>query len=129
MAACQSFRRDPLDEVSCPELRRHQEVPPSKYAGKPGGNPPAAYGFPTGVRTLGSPPERAAISNYVALAATHFTCMQYGPMVKLAATTDDSRRRRSSQWNDRAGHRAELEACTDGASQNPDRSARRSSRP
>jgi hypothetical protein len=37
---------------------------------------------------LGSPPRLAAITNYVALSATHFTLMQYGLTPKLAATTE-----------------------------------------
>ena len=34
-----------------------------------------------------SPPGMAAITNYVALAATHFPLMQYSPIPKVAATT------------------------------------------
>ena len=77
-----------LDEVSCPSYNGTATVAPSTYSGTPAGNPPAAYGFPTGSTTLGSPATFAAITNYVALSATHFPLMQYGPEPKIAATTE-----------------------------------------
>lgn len=75
-----------FDEISCPSYGGTATVAPSQYKGIPAGNPPAAYGYPDG-KNLGTPPVLAAITNYVALSATHFPCMQYGMAEKVAATT------------------------------------------
>jgi type II secretory pathway pseudopilin PulG len=77
-----------LDQVVCPSYAGTPTVAPSQFTGTPAANPPAAYGFPSASEKLGSPPQRAAITNYVALAATHFPLMQYGLEANLAATTD-----------------------------------------
>ncbi|HTU26361.1 MAG TPA: DUF1559 domain-containing protein [Pirellulales bacterium] len=76
-----------LDELICPAFGGSPTVAPSAYHGQPAGAPPATYGGLQGSATLGSQPEFAAITNYLALAATHFTCMQYATEEKLAATT------------------------------------------
>ena len=76
-----------FDPVNCPSFSGTATVAPSQYAGKPSARPPAAYGNPAGSKLLGSRSEYATISNYVALAATHFSCMQFGPVDKLAVTT------------------------------------------
>ena len=76
-----------LDESACPSYGQSATVTPSAYEGTPGGNPPADYGYPKGSDLLGNPPQMVAVTNYVALAATHFPLMQNSPISKVAATT------------------------------------------
>ncbi len=86
-AAGKHFAAVELDAVNCPSYWGSRQVTPSDYSGKPGGDPPPAYGYPKGSARLGASGERAAISNYLAMSATHFTCMQYAKQSNLAATT------------------------------------------
>ena len=60
---------------------------PSTYEGTPGGDPPTAYGYPNGSDKLGKPAMKATVTNYVALAATHFPLMQYSYVANVAAST------------------------------------------
>jgi type II secretory pathway pseudopilin PulG len=105
-----------LDELACPSYAGTRTVAASAYSGKPAGNPPAAYGYPTGSANLGSPPQRSAITNYVVLSATHFPCMQYGPEPGLAATTDVPERADSPNGMIVPGEGLNMRACTDGTS-------------
>ena len=108
-----------LDEVTCPSYSGTSHVAPSKYTGKRPGNPPANYGWPDGGGDLGQPARMATITNYVALAATHFPCMQYGPVDKLAVTTTipaDADAPNGMIVPGTGGTALNLSACTDGAS-------------
>ncbi|HEX4146524.1 MAG TPA: DUF1559 domain-containing protein [Pirellulales bacterium] len=108
-----------LDELACPSYAGTRTVAPSTYTGKLAGNPPAAYGYPAGSANLGSPAQRAAITNYVALSATHFPCMQYGSEPNLAATTDIPAGAEAPNGMIVPGnsfHRLGMGACTDGTS-------------
>jgi type II secretory pathway pseudopilin PulG len=81
------FAAVPLYQLICPSFSGTAQVAPSQYSGTPAGNPPASYGYPSGSKDLGSPAQFAAITNYVATAATHFPLMQYATEPNLAATT------------------------------------------
>ncbi|HEX4143329.1 MAG TPA: DUF1559 domain-containing protein [Pirellulales bacterium] len=105
-----------LDEVACPSYAGDWIVAPSPYKGKPPGNPPAAYGGPVGNRNLGAPVQNAAITNYLALSATHFPCMQYGPVEKLAATTTVPADAEAPNGMIVPGVGLNMKACTDGTS-------------
>jgi Protein of unknown function (DUF1559) len=104
-----------LDEVACPSYSGSPTVAPSQYTGTPAGNPPAAYGY-LGAKTLGSPPALAAITNYLALSATHFPMMQYAPELNLAATTDIPKEAEAPNGMIVPGTGLNLKACTDGTS-------------
>ena len=105
-----------LDEVTCPSYNGTATVAPSTYSGTPAGNPPAAYGFPTGSTNLGSSAPLATITNYVALSATHFPLMQYGPEPKLAATTEVPEGAELPNGMIVPGKGMNQSACTDGKS-------------
>jgi hypothetical protein len=108
-----------LEELICPSYAGARTVARSPYAGTPAGNPPDAYGYPAGSASLGSPPQFAAITNYLALSATHFPCMQYGSVEKLAATSDvpEGADPPNGMIVPESGfHRASMRACTDGTS-------------
>ena len=105
-----------LDEVTCPSYAGTALVAASPYAGSPPGNPPASYGYPRGSERLGSPPQLAAITNYVTLSATHFTCMQYSTTPNLAATTEIPEGAEAPNGMIVPGTGLPLKACTDGAS-------------
>ena len=104
-----------FDELSCPSYAGTVTVAPSQYAGKPVGNPPAAYGYPDG-KNLGSPPALATITNYVALSATHFPCMQYGVVETVAATTKIPADADAPNGMIVPGFGLNIKACTDGVS-------------
>jgi Protein of unknown function (DUF1559) len=105
-----------LDEVACPSYSGTPTVAPSQYTGTPAGNPPEAYGYPAGSENLGSKPEFAAITNYVALSATHFPLMQYGLEPKVAATTDIPAGAEPPNGMIVPGTGLNVKACTDGTS-------------
>ncbi len=105
-----------LDELICPSFSGTPTVAPSQYTGMPPGNPPAAYGYPSGSANLGSPPQLATVTNYVALSATHFPCMQYGPEPNVAATTDIPEGQDAPNGMIVPGTGLDMGACTDGTS-------------
>ncbi|HTU27263.1 MAG TPA: DUF1559 domain-containing protein [Pirellulales bacterium] len=105
-----------FDELACPAFTGDFFVAPTVYKGPPSGMPPATYGRALRVKTLGSPPQNAAISNYVALAATHFPCMQFGPVEKLAATTQIPADAEAPNGMIVPGTGLNMKACTDGTS-------------
>ena len=105
-----------FDEFRCPSFNGTATVSPSLYTGKPPGHPPASYGNPAGSKLLGSPPANASITNYVALSATHFPCMQYGLVEKLAVTTTVPADAEAPNGMIVPGPGLNLKACTDGAS-------------
>jgi hypothetical protein len=115
--ATKHFAAVQLDGLACPSFAGKRTVTPSQYKGNPAGNPPAAYGFPKASTKLGSPAERAAITNYVALSATHFPCMQYGEIEKLAATTEIPEGEEGPNGVIVPGVGLNLRKCTDGTSQ------------
>ena len=117
MSLLKHFAAVQLDEVACPSYTGDWAVAPSQYKGKPAGDPPAAYGFPyRGNRNLGSPAEHATITNYVALSATHFSCMQYGAVEKLAATTTIPAGAEAPNGMIVPGVGLNMKTCTDGTS-------------
>ena len=65
---------------------------------------------------MGQPARLATITNYVALAATHFPCMQYGPVDKLAATTTIPADADAPNGMIVPGTGLNVNACTDGTS-------------
>jgi prepilin-type N-terminal cleavage/methylation domain-containing protein len=65
-----------LDTVICPSFTGTPQVAPSTLIGAPA--PPANY---TSATIMGA--ATATITNYVALAATHYPCMQYGTVPDL----------------------------------------------
>jgi hypothetical protein len=105
-----------LDQVVCPSYAGVPTVAGSRYTGAPDGTPPAAYGFPTASEKLGSPPQRAAITNYVALAATHFPLMRYGLEPNLAATTEIPADAEAPNGMIVPGTGLNMRDCTDGTS-------------
>jgi type II secretory pathway pseudopilin PulG len=105
-----------LDELICPAYAGSATVAPSPFMGKPAANPPAAYGHPDGSKLLGSPAQFAAITNFVALSATHFSCMQYATVEKLAATTTIPADAEAPNGMIVPGVGLNLKACTDGSS-------------
>jgi type II secretory pathway pseudopilin PulG len=105
-----------LDDLICPSYSGSATVAPSQYTGKPVGNPPANYGNPAGSKYLGSPAQYAAITNYVALSATHFPCMQYATVDKLAATTTIPAGAEAPNGMIVPGVGLNMKACTDGTS-------------
>jgi len=105
-----------LDQLSCPSYAGTPRVAPSQFTGTPAANPPAAYGFPSASEKLGSPPQLAAITNYVALAATHFPLMQYGLEPNLAATTDVPASAEAPNGMIVPGVGQSTRVCTDGTS-------------
>jgi len=105
-----------LDQVACPSYPGDWIVAPSQYTGKLPGNPPAAYGGPVGSRNLGSPVQNATVTNYLALSATHFPCMQYGPAEKVAATTTVPAGADAPNGMIVPGVGLNMKACTDGTS-------------
>ncbi len=104
-----------FDELSCPSYAGTATVAPSQYKGMPAGNPPAAYGYPDG-KNLGSPPALAAVTNYVALSATHFPCMQYGTEEKVATTTQIPADADAPNGMIVPGKGLNFKTCTDGTS-------------
>jgi type II secretory pathway pseudopilin PulG len=114
--ATRHFAAIELDELICPGYDGAATVAPSAYTGKPVGNPPDAYGNPAGSKLLGSPAQYAAVSNYVALSATHFPCMQYGLVAKLAATTTIPADAEAPNGMIVPGTGLNMKACTDGSS-------------
>jgi prepilin-type N-terminal cleavage/methylation domain-containing protein len=105
-----------LDQLSCPSYAGTPRVAPSQFTGTPAGNPPVAYGFPSASEKLGSPPQSAAITNYVALSATHFPLMQYGLEPNLAATTDVPADAEAPNGMIVPGTGLNMRDCTDGTS-------------
>jgi type II secretory pathway pseudopilin PulG len=105
-----------LDEVACPSYSGTPTVAPSQYAGTPPGDPPAAYGYPEASATLGSPAQYAVITNYVALSATHFPLMQYGPEPNVAATTTIPEDAEAPNGMIVPGMGLNMKYCTDGFS-------------
>jgi Protein of unknown function (DUF1559) len=110
-----------LDEIACPSYSGIPTVAAAQYKGTDqlaagAGIPPAAYGFPEGSGSLGSPPQLAAITNYLALSATHFPLMQYGPEPNLAATTEVPREAETPNGMIVPGTGLNFKACTDGTS-------------
>ena len=99
-----------LDEVACPSYAGTPTVARSQYSGQPAGDPPAAYGYPAKSTGLGSTPQLAAVTNYVALSATHFPLMQYGPEPNVAATTDVPEQASLPERHARAGPGLEHES-------------------
>ena len=63
-----------FDQLQCPSFAGTATVAPSQYPASRARQPPAAYGNPIGSKLLGSPSQYATVSNYVAMAATHFSC-------------------------------------------------------
>jgi type II secretory pathway pseudopilin PulG len=110
------FATVPLDELACPSYAGTATVAKSPYTGKWPGNPPAAYGFPAGSENLGSPAQLAAVTNYVALSATHFPCMQYGPEANLAEMVDVPEGADAPNGMIAPGNGLPLAACKDGTS-------------
>ncbi|HEX4146525.1 MAG TPA: DUF1559 domain-containing protein [Pirellulales bacterium] len=105
-----------LDEMICPSYAGTMLVERSQYSGTPAGDPPTAYGYPAESASLGSPAQRAAITNYVALAATHFPLMQYGPEPNLAGTTSVPADAELPNGMIVPGTGLNVKACTDGTS-------------
>ncbi len=105
-----------LDELACPSYAGTSTVAKSPYTGKRPGNPPAAYGFPAGNANLGSPARMAAVTNYVALSATHFPCMQYGPEPGLAEMVDVPEGADAPNGMIVPGNGLPFTACKDGTS-------------
>jgi type II secretory pathway pseudopilin PulG len=105
-----------FDEFQCPSYSGTATAAPSPYTGKPAGIPPASYGSPAGSRLLGSLAEYASITNYVALSATHFPCMQYGMVEKLAVTTTVPADADAPNGMIVPGPGLNIKACTDGTS-------------
>jgi type II secretory pathway pseudopilin PulG len=105
-----------LDELICPSYAGTRTVAPSPYTGTPSGSPPAAYGYPGGSENLGSPPQFAAITNYVSLSATHFPLMEYGPEPNVAATTTIPEGADSPNGTIVPGTGLNMKYCTDGTS-------------
>ena len=93
------------------QLCRHgRRSLPSALDRQSAGHPPASYGFPLlGAIVWVRRRRLAAITNYVALSATHFTCMQYSDDAEAGRDDRDSHRRRTAQRHDRAGDRPEHE--------------------
>jgi type II secretory pathway pseudopilin PulG len=112
----QHFAAIELDALICPSYVGNSSVAPSQYTGKAAGNPPASYGNPAGSKLLGRPAQYAAISNYVALSATHFPCMQYGLVDKIAATTTIPPGAEAPNGMIVPGAGLNMKACTDGSS-------------
>ncbi|HTU24828.1 MAG TPA: DUF1559 domain-containing protein [Pirellulales bacterium] len=68
-----------LDATACPSFTGTPQVGPSQYNGSV---PPSTYGPNSSL--LGSTPQSACVTNYVALSATHFPCMAYANEKNLA---------------------------------------------
>ncbi|HEX4143923.1 MAG TPA: DUF1559 domain-containing protein [Pirellulales bacterium] len=106
-----------LDEVTCPSYSGTPTVAASNYTGSsPASTVPGNY---TNSATMGS--GTATITNYVALAATHYPCMLYGP----ASTATQANAPSSSPSNSTVenpngmivpGTGLNMKACTDGTS-------------
>jgi type II secretory pathway pseudopilin PulG len=114
--ATKHFAAVELDELICPGYSGTATVAPSQYTGKPAGNPPASYGNPAGSKRLGSPAQYAAITNFVALSATHFPCMQYATVEKVAATTTIPEGAEAPNGMIVPGVGLNMKTCTDGTS-------------
>jgi prepilin-type N-terminal cleavage/methylation domain-containing protein len=99
-----------LDEISCPSYSGTAQV----AASQSGNNPPTNYS--TGTTLSSSGTYTATVSNYLALVATHYPCMQYGTSLALASNTSPPATANPPQGMLAPGPGLNMKSCTDGTS-------------